>query len=59
MDYGKSGGARQNGKEARFIDKTASGKQNAPGGRASRDEILAKMKAVAEARAKTEGKAEG
>lgn len=51
MDYRKSGVPVQNGKEARFIDKSASGKKNAPGGRASQDEILARMKAVAEERA--------
>lgn len=51
MDYSKSGGVSQNGKEARFIDKTASGKQKTPGGRSSREDMLARMKAAAEARA--------
>ncbi|WP_199737875.1 hypothetical protein [Falsigemmobacter faecalis] len=54
MDYSKSGGPDQNGKEARFIDKTASGKKNPPGGRGTREEMLARMKAAADARAAKE-----
>lgn len=56
MDYSKSGGPAQHSKEARFIDKTASGKKNPPGGRSSRDEMLARMKAASEARAAKEEK---
>ncbi|MGN0933879.1 hypothetical protein [Falsigemmobacter intermedius] len=51
MDYSKSGGPAQHSKEARFIDKTASGKKNPPGGRVSREEMLARMKSASEARA--------
>lgn len=56
MDYSKSGGVSQKGKEARFIDKTASGARKAPGGRSSREEMLARMKAAAEARAAEDAK---
>ncbi len=53
MDYSKSGGATSGGKrEPRHIDQTGKGKANPPGGRASKEELVARMKAAAEAKKK-------
>lgn len=53
MDYSKSGGAKSGGKrEPRHIDQTAKGKAKPPGGRLSKEELVARMKAAAEAKKK-------
>lgn len=53
MDYSKSGAMKAGSKkEPRHIDQTGKGKANPPGGRASKEELVARMKAAAEAKKK-------
>lgn len=51
MDYGKSGAAKRGGNTPRHSEHNAPGSEKNPyGGRADKAELLARMKAAAEAR---------
>ncbi len=52
MDYGKSGSVKPGRNEPRHQEGKAKGTPPPPGGRATKAELLARMKAVAEARKK-------
>ena len=52
MDYGKSGGPKQNGREPRPTHYGAKGADAADDARKTKEELLARMKAAAEARKK-------
>jgi hypothetical protein len=50
MDYSKSGAPKPARKETRHQERQAKGNPPTPGGRATKAELLARMKATAEAK---------
>ncbi len=50
MDYGKSGAVKPGRKEPPHQERKLSGKVPPPGGRLSKEELVARIKAAAEAR---------